>query len=155
MARSKREWQDTILKPSTKKLPQRQERFETSSQAEIEAVYTPEDLPGFDYQESLGYPGEYPFTRGIQPTMYRSRLWTMRQYAGFGTAEESNKRYRFLLQQGRTGLSIAFDLPTQIGCDSDHPLAQGEIGKAGVPLSTLKDMEILFQEIPLEKVPSP
>ncbi len=152
MTRSKREWQDSVLKPSVKKFPERQPRFETSSQAEVEAVYAPEDLGSFDYETCLGYPGEYPFTRGIQPTMYRARHWTMRQYAGFASAEESNKRYLFLLQQGQTGLSIAFDLPTQIGYDSDHPLAQGEIGKVGVPISTLKDMEVLFQGIPLDKV---
>jgi len=152
VTRSKREWQDSVLKPSVKKFPERQPRFETSSQAEVEAVYAPEDLGSFDYETCLGYPGEYPFTRGIQPTMYRARHWTMRQYAGFASAEESNKRYLFLLQQGQTGLSIAFDLPTQIGYDSDHPLAQGEIGKVGVPISTLKDMEVLFQGIPLDKV---
>ncbi|MDO8473060.1 MAG: methylmalonyl-CoA mutase family protein [Dehalococcoidia bacterium] len=152
MTRSKRDWQESVLKPSLKKFPERQERFETSSQAEIDPVYTPEDLAGFDYQDSLGYPGEQPFTRGIQPTMYRGKLWTMRQYAGFASAEESNKRYRFLLQQGQTGLSIAFDLPTQIGYDSDHQLAKGEIGKVGVPISTLRDMEVLFQQIPLDKV---
>lgn len=152
MTRSKKEWQESNLKPSLKKFPERQERFETSSQVEIDQVYTPEDLPGFDYQSALGYPGEQPFTRGIQPTMYRGKLWTMRQYAGFASAEESNKRYRFLLQQGQTGLSIAFDLPTQIGYDSDHELSKGEIGKVGVPISTLRDMEVLFQQIPLDKV---
>lgn len=152
MTKSKKEWLESVLKPSVKKFPERQDRFETSSQAEIEPLYTPEDLAGFDYQTSLGYPGEFPFTRGIQPTMYRARHWTMRQYAGFASAEESNKRYRFLLQQGQTGLSIAFDLPTQIGYDSDHPLARGEIGKAGVPVVTLRDMEVLFQGIPLDKV---
>ncbi|MEW6034807.1 MAG: methylmalonyl-CoA mutase family protein, partial [Chloroflexota bacterium] len=149
---NKKEWQDNTLIPSVKKFPERQQRFETPSQAEVEALYTPDDLSDSDYNSSLGYPGEFPFTRGIQPTMYRARLWTMRQYAGFASAEESNKRYRFLLQQGQTGLSIAFDLPTQIGYDSDHPLAQGEIGKVGVPISTLKDMEVLFQDIPLDKV---
>ena len=152
MTRSKKEWLESVLKPSVKKFPERQERFETSSQTEVEPLYTPEDLAGFDYQTSLGYPGEFPFTRGIQPTMYRARHWTMRQYAGFASAEESNKRYRFLLQQGQTGLSIAFDLPTQIGYDSDHALARGEIGKVGVPVSTLNDLEVLFQGIPLDKV---
>ncbi|MBI2856910.1 MAG: methylmalonyl-CoA mutase family protein [Chloroflexi bacterium] len=152
MSTSKKEWQETVLAPSVKRFPERQERFETSSQAEIEPLYTSEDLPGFDYNTALGYPGEFPFTRGIQPTMYRARHWTMRQYAGFASAEESNKRYRYLLEQGQTGLSIAFDLPTQIGYDSDHPLAQGEIGKVGVPVSTLKDLEVLFQGIPLDKV---
>ena len=152
MTKSKKEWLESVLEPSVKKFPERQERFETSSQAEVEPLYTPEDLASFNYQTSLGYPGEFPFTRGIQPTMYRARHWTMRQYAGFASAEESNKRYRFLLQQGQTGLSIAFDLPTQIGYDSDHALARGEIGKVGVPVSTLNDLEVLFQGIPLDKV---
>ncbi|MCQ4720696.1 methylmalonyl-CoA mutase family protein, partial [Flavonifractor plautii] len=106
------------------------------------------------YEERLGYPGQYPFTRGIQPTMYRGRFWTMRQYAGFATAEESNKRYRYLLEQGQTGLSIAFDLPTQIGYDSDDPMAHGEVGKVGVAIDSLADMEVLFQGIPLDKVSS-
>jgi|GEM_PF-3312939 len=131
---SKKEWQENVLRPSIKKFPERQDRFETSSQAEVEALYTPEDLKDFEYNRSLGYPGGFPFTRGIQPTMYRGRLWTMRQYAGFASAEESNKRYRFLLEQGQTGLSIAFDLPTKIGYDSDHSRAHGEVGKVGVPI---------------------
>ena len=151
-SKSKQEWQDTTLAKSLQKAPERQERFEISSETEVETLYTPEDIAGRDYNELLGYPGEYPFTRGIQPTMYRGRLWTMRQYAGFASAEESNKRYRYLLEQGQTGLSIAFDLPTQIGYDSDHPLAQGEIGKVGVAIDTLRDMETLFQDIPLDKV---
>jgi methylmalonyl-CoA mutase N-terminal domain len=115
-------------------------------------LYTPLDLEGFDYERDLGVPGSYPFTRGVQPTMYRGRFWTMRQYAGFATAEESNKRYRYLLEQGQTGLSCAFDLPTQIGYDSDDPIAEGEIGKVGVAIDTLKDMEILFDQIDLGKV---
>ncbi len=115
-------------------------------------LYTPLDLEAFDYERDLGFPGEYPFTRGVQPTMYRGRFWTMRQYAGFATAEESNKRYRYLLEQGQTGLSCAFDLPTQIGYDSDDPIAEGEIGKVGVAIDTLKDMEILFDQIDLGKV---
>ncbi|MFQ5925068.1 MAG: methylmalonyl-CoA mutase, partial [Dehalococcoidia bacterium] len=129
-----------------------QERFEISSGTVVEPLYTPEDMEGLDHTEVIGYPGEYPFTRGIQPTMYRGRLWTMRQYSGFASAEESNRRYHFLLEQGQTGLSVAFDLPTQIGYDSDHPRAQGEIGKVGVAIDSLEDMEILFQEIPLDKV---
>ncbi len=149
---SKQEWLDTILAATLKKSAERQEKFETRSGINLSPVYTPEDLAGFDYNSALGYPGEYPFTRGIQPTMYRGRLWTMRQYAGFATAEESNRRYRYLLEQGQTGLSIAFDLPTQIGYDSNHPLAKGEVGKVGVAIDTLADMEILFREIPLEKV---
>jgi len=115
-------------------------------------VYTPLDAAHLDYMKGLGLPGEYPFTRGVQPTMYRGRLWTMRQYAGFGTAEDTNRRYRFLLDAGQTGLSVAFDLPTQIGYDSDHPLAQGEVGKVGVTIDSLKDMETLFDQIPLDKV---
>ncbi len=130
----------------------RKEKFLTSSGIEIKNVYSPEDLAGFDYSESLGKPGQYPFTRGIYPTMYRGKLWTMRQYAGFGTAEESNKRYRFLLSQGQTGLSVAFDLPTQIGLDSDNPLAQGEVGKVGVAIDSIQDMAILFECIPLDNI---
>ncbi|MBF8265124.1 MAG: Sbm, partial [Dehalococcoidia bacterium] len=133
--------------PTLKKAPQRQPAFTTSSGAELDAIYTPEDLTGIDYKQALGYPGEYPFTRGIQPNMYRGRLWTMRQYAGYASAKESNKRYKYLLEQGQTGLSVAFDLPTQIGYDSDHPLAQGEVGKVGVPVCTLQDMELLFKDI--------
>ncbi|MDD5647902.1 MAG: methylmalonyl-CoA mutase family protein [Dehalococcoidia bacterium] len=152
MNNSKKEWQDTTLAKALGSFPGRRDRFENSSGIDIDPLYTPEDLSGFDYQSALGYPGEYPFTRGIQPAMYRSRLWTMRQYAGFASAEESNKRYRYLLEQGQTGLSIAFDLPTQIGYDSDHPLAAGEVGKVGVAIDTLQDMETLFRDIPLNKV---
>jgi len=151
-SKSKKEWRDTTLDSVLKRFPERQERFEISSGTEVEPLYTPEDVEGLDYNEALGYPGEYPFTRGVQPTMYRGRLWTMRQYAGFADAEESNRRYRFLLEQGQTGLSIAFDLPTQIGYDSDHPRAEGEVGKVGVAIDTLKDVEVLFQGIPLDKV---
>lgn len=119
---------------------------------ELRDFYTPDDLGDFDSSRDLGRPGDPPFTRGIYPTMYRSRLWTMRQYAGFGTAEESNTRYRYLLSHGQTGLSVAFDLPTQLGLDSDHPLAQGEVGKVGVAVDSLRDMEILFKDIPLDRV---
>jgi methylmalonyl-CoA mutase N-terminal domain/subunit len=150
--RTKQEWRETTLAPALKRAAERQDKFETSSGAEIDTVYTPEDLPDFDYARDLGYPGEYPFTRGVQPNMYRGRIWTIRQYAGFGTAEETNQRYRYLLDQGQTGLSIAFDLPTQIGYDSDHPLARGEVGKVGVAIDSLRDMEILLQDIPLNKV---
>ncbi|MCQ2736025.1 MAG: methylmalonyl-CoA mutase family protein, partial [bacterium] len=115
-------------------------------------VYTPLDTEGINYEESLGFPGEYPYTRGVQPTMYRGRFWTMRQYAGFATAEESNKRYKYLLEQGQTGLSCAFDLPTQIGYDSDDPISEGEVGKAGVAIDSLRDMETLFDGIDLSKV---
>src|SRR5438874_8227864 len=111
--------------------------FETSSGRSVKGTYTPSDLDGFDYLDELGLPGEPPFTRGVQPTMYRGRFWTMRQYAGFGTAEESNRRYKFLLASGQTGLSVAFDLPTQMGRDPDHPLAQGEVGRTGVSICTL------------------
>ena len=152
-SRSKQEWRDTTLEKTLKRSPERQESFEISSGTEIDDLYAPADLEGLDYDGALGYPGEYPFTRGIQPNMYRGRLWTMRQYAGFADAEESNKRYRYLLEQGQTGLSIAFDLPTQIGYDSDHEMAIGEIGKVGVAIDTLADMEILFKEIPLDSLP--
>jgi methylmalonyl-CoA mutase N-terminal domain/subunit len=130
----------------------RKKRFSTSSGIPVSEVYTEKDLEDFEPSQSLGRPGEYPFTRGPYPDMYRGKLWTMRQYAGFGTAEESNERYRFLLSQGQTGLSVAFDLPSQIGLDSDHPQSQGEVGKVGVAIDTLKDMETLFADIPLEKV---
>jgi methylmalonyl-CoA mutase N-terminal domain/subunit len=150
--KTKQEWRETTLAPALKRAAERQEKFETSSGVEIDTVYTPEDLPDFDYVRDLGYPGEYPFTRGVQANMYRGRIWTIRQYAGFGTAEETNQRYRYLLEQGQTGLSIAFDLPTQIGYDSDHPLARGEVGKVGVAINSLRDMEILFQDIPLDTV---
>jgi len=150
--KTKQEWRETTLASALKRAAERQEKFETSSGLEIDTVYTPEDLVNFDYNRDLGYPGEYPFTRGVQANMYRGRMWTIRQYAGFGTAEETNQRYRYLLEQGQTGLSIAFDLPTQIGYDSDHPLAKGEVGKVGVAIDSLRDMEVLFQDIPLEEV---
>jgi methylmalonyl-CoA mutase N-terminal domain/subunit len=151
-SKNKQEWQKVIVAPTLKRHPERQEKFETGSGIDISPVYAPDDMSDFNYNAALGYPGEYPFTRGIQPNMYRGRLWTMRQYAGFGTAEESNKRYRYLLEQGLTGLSIAFQLPTQIGYDSDNPMAKGEVGKVGVAIDTLEDMEILFKDIPLDKV---
>ncbi|MBE3579644.1 MAG: methylmalonyl-CoA mutase family protein [Caldanaerobacter subterraneus] len=150
--KAKEEWEQDIVSKVLSKFPERREKFETSSGIEIKRLYTLLDLEKFDYNEKLGFPGEYPFTRGIQPTMYRGRFWTMRQYAGFATAEESNKRYKYLLEQGQTGLSVAFDLPTQIGYDSDHPLAEGEVGKVGVAIDSLQDMEILFDGIPLDKV---
>jgi methylmalonyl-CoA mutase N-terminal domain/subunit len=151
-SKGKREWQENTLSPIIKRASERQEKYETRSGVDVSAVYTPDDIPDFNYQTSLGYPGEYPFTRGIQPNMYRGRLWTMRQYAGFGTAEDTNKRFRYLLEQGLTGLSIAFQLPTQIGLDSDNPLSLGEVGKVGVAIDTLADMEILFKDIPLDEV---
>ena len=139
-------------KPKSGTLPERKTRFTTLSGLPLERLYTGESLPGWNARESLGFPGEFPYTRGIYPTMYRGRFWTMRQYAGFGSAVESNERYRYLLGKGQMGLSVAFDLPTQIGMDSDHPLALGEVGKVGVAIDSLEDMEILFDEIPLERV---
>lgn len=133
------------------KLPEKGE-YSTSSEVIVDRVYTPDDLEDFDYLRDLGFPGEYPLVRGVYPTMYRARLWTMRQYAGFGTAEQTNQRFKYLLGHGQTGLSVAFDFPTQIGYDSDHPLALGEVGKVGVSVSTLKDMETLFNGIPMDKV---
>ncbi len=150
MSRAKQAWEDKVNK-ATGKYPERKE-FKLDSGLEVKTVYDPLNMEGFDYLEQLNWPGEYPFTRGIQPTMYRGRLWTMRQYAGFGSAEETNERFRYLLDQGQTGLSVAFDLPTQIGYDSDHPLARGEVGKVGVAVDSLADMEILMDEIPLEQV---
>lgn len=152
MSKSKQEWQETTLASVLKRHPERKEGFETTSGIEIDPVYTPEDLPNFEYASQLGYPGEHPYTRGVQPNMYRGRLWTVRQYAGFGTAEDTNQRFKKLLTEGQTGLSVAFHLPTQIGYDSDHPLARGEVGKVGVAIDSLRDMEILFQDIPLDKV---
>ncbi len=145
-------WEDSVLKKALSRSPERKERFETTSGIEIKRVYTSEDTQDCDYQETLDFPGQYPFTRGVQPTMYRGRFWTMRQYAGFGTAEESNQRYRYLLEQGQTGLSVAFDLPTQMGRDSDHAMAAGEVGRAGVAIDSLADMETLLGGIPLDKV---
>ncbi|NIP67198.1 methylmalonyl-CoA mutase [Candidatus Bathyarchaeota archaeon] len=145
-------WEERVLSKFLAKLPERKEKFTTASSIPVDRVYTPLHIEDLDYTTDLAFPGEYPFTRGVYPTMYRARLWTMRQYAGFGTAEETNARFKYLLNQGQTGLSVAFDLPTQIGLDCDHPLSQGEVGKAGVSVSTLKDMEILFDGIPLEKV---
>jgi methylmalonyl-CoA mutase N-terminal domain/subunit len=141
---------DTKLKSSVP--AERKERFTTLSGLPLERLYTEEHLAGSDPESALGYPGEFPYTRGIYPTMYRGRFWTMRQYAGFGTAVESNRRYRYLLSKGQAGLSVAFDLPTQIGMDSDHPLALGEVGKVGVAIDSLEDMETLFDGIPLERV---
>ena len=145
----KKRWEEQSLNPILQKYPERKKQFLTSSDFPLPVLSTPVET---DYLETLGFPGEYPFTRGIQPTMYRGRLWTMRQYAGFASAEESNERYRYLLQQGQTGLSIAFDLPTQIGYDADDPIAFGEVGKVGVSVSSVQDMQTLFKEIPLDKV---
>src|SRR5512138_1125275 len=139
-------WEEKTLRPVTDKFPERKKDFTTSSGNPMPRVGIPRDC---HYIDNLGFPGEYPFTRGIQPTMYRGRFWTMRQYAGFATAEESNRRYRYLLEQGQTGLSVAFDLPTQMGRDSDHVLAAGEVGRAGVAIDSLADMETLLSGIPL------
>ncbi len=138
------------FKENYKKEKERKDKFTTPSKREIKEIYTPFDIEKIDYDFEIGYPGEFPFTRGIYPTMYRGRLWTMRQYSGFSTPEESNKRYKFLLEKGQTGLSIAFDLPTQIGYDSDSPISKGEVGKVGVAIDSLRDMEILFDGIPLK-----
>ncbi|MBA4603328.1 acyl-CoA mutase large subunit family protein [Thermoactinomyces mirandus] len=152
VAEAKNKWETGTLQKTIGKYPERHSDFMTVSGSPVERLYTPQDIEELDYLEDLGFPGEYPYTRGVQPTMYRGRLWTMRQYAGFGTAVESNQRYKYLLSQGQTGLSVAFDLPTQIGYDSDHPMAEGEVGKVGVAVSSLGDMEVLFDEIPLGKV---
>ena len=155
MSTSKREWQEGTYQEAKERSPERDAAFETSSGKPVEPLYTPEDVSdngGFDYEGKLGYPGAYPYTRGIQPTMYRGRFWTMRQYAGFGTAEESNERYKYLLSQGQTGLSVAFDLPTQIGYDADDSMAASEVGKVGVSICSIRDMETLFDGISLDKV---
>ena len=145
-------WRASTRAQAIASTPERRARFETSSGVEIADLYTPADVAGLDEERDLGRPGEYPFTRGVQPTMYRGRLWTMRQYAGFATAAETNERFRYLLAQGQTGLSVAFDLPTQMGYDSDAPAAEGEVGRVGVPVSSLADMEALFAGIPLGEV---
>ncbi|MBI5727765.1 MAG: methylmalonyl-CoA mutase family protein, partial [Ignavibacteriales bacterium] len=145
-------WDEKIYKKSVAKAPEWKKEFTTASFTPVKPLYTSNDIKQEESIERLGFPGEYPFTRGVQPTMYRGRLWTMRQYAGFGNAKESNERYRYLLGQGQMGLSVAFDLPTQIGYDSDDPIAYGEVGKVGVAIDTLADMEILFNQIPLDKV---
>ncbi|MDP7578602.1 MAG: methylmalonyl-CoA mutase family protein [SAR202 cluster bacterium] len=151
-SKNKKEWLDKTVRPVEKRFPGRHKVFDTRSGIQTEVSYTPEDLRDFDYSKKLSYPGEFPYTRGIQPNMYRGRLWTMRQYSGFASPEESNRRYRFLLDQGQNGLSVAFDLPTQVGYDSDHEMALGEVGKAGVPVASLADMEMLFDGIPLGDV---
>jgi methylmalonyl-CoA mutase N-terminal domain/subunit len=146
------EWQENNLQGNLERMPERQEKFITTSSEPVERLYSPLDIPELDYLADLGLPGEYPYTRGVHPTLYRSRLWTMRMFAGFGTAEETNARFKYLLEQGQTGLSIAFDLPTLMGLDTDAPEALGEFGKCGVAVSSLRDMEILLDGIPLDKV---
>ncbi|MCX5867297.1 MAG: methylmalonyl-CoA mutase family protein [Proteobacteria bacterium] len=152
LKKSYQDWEEKTLKKSLGKAPERKPKFTTGSGLEYQRVYTPLDIEGEDYVRDLAFPSKFPFTRGVQPTMYRGRAWTMRQYSGFGTAKETNERFRFLLKEGQTGLSIAFDLPTQMGYDSDHALAKGEVGKVGVAIDSLADMEVLFDQIPMDKV---
>ncbi len=152
IAARRKKWQDGAMGPSLRKSQQRLKRFSTVSDEEIDLLYTPDSLSNFEYEEDLGNPGQYPYTRGVQPTMYRGRLWTMRQFAGFGSAADTNARFKFLFSQGQTGLSTAFHFPTLMGYDSDSPRARGEVGMCGVAVDSLKDMEILFDGIPLDKV---
>ncbi len=148
----KEEWEKTTLQKSISRFPERQEEFVTTSSAPVERLYTPDDVADLDYERDIGFPGEFPFTRGVHATMYRGKLWTMRMFAGFGTAEETNARFKYLLSQGETGLSIAFDMPTLYGLDTDDPRAVGEFGKCGVAVSSLKDMEVLMDGIPMDKI---
>ncbi|MGO9602702.1 MAG: methylmalonyl-CoA mutase [Candidatus Binataceae bacterium] len=152
IANARKSWEERKLAPALKRGAERKKQFKTTSEIEIKRTYDPTDLNGFDFNRDLGFPGDYPFTRGVQPTMYRGRYWTMRQYAGFGTAEESNRRYRYLFDQGQTGLSVAFDLPTQMGRDADHALASGEVGRVGVSICSIADMETLLDGLPLDKI---
>src|SRR5256712_11467049 len=152
LRQARRQWEATTLRESLEQQPERTPRFSTLSDLEIARVYAPDDLPALDPARDLGLPGEYPFTRGIHPTMYRRRLWTMRQFAGFGSPEDSNRRFHYLLEHGQTGLSVAFDMPTLMGYDSDHARAQGEVGREGVAGDTLEDMEILFRGLPLDRI---
>ncbi len=152
IAALKRAWEEETLRKTLLRAPERKAQFATTSGIPLERVYTPLDVADQQFERDLGFPGEYPFVRGVQPTMYRGRLWTMRQYAGFGAAEETNRRFQYLLQQGQTGLSVAFDLPTQMGYDSDHSMVTGEVGKVGVAIDSLADMEVLLQGLPLDRV---
>ncbi|PID76168.1 MAG: methylmalonyl-CoA mutase, partial [Deltaproteobacteria bacterium] len=149
---SRKKWERDILENALSRFGERQEVFTSVSGTPINRLYTPEDYFEKDYLTDLGFPGSYPYTRGVQPTMYRGRFWTMRQYAGFGSAVATNTRYRYLMEKGQTGLSVAFDLPTQAGYDSDHPLSMGEVGKVGVAIDSIDDMRVLFNGIPLDKV---
>ena len=149
---ARREWEERTLKPSLARAAERPGPFADSSGAPVERLHTPADTAAVDYARDLGFPGEFPYTRGVQPTMYRGRLWTMRQYAGFGSATETNQRFRYLLEQGQSGLSVAFDLPTQMGYDADHEVARSEVGKVGVAISSVEDMAALFEAIPLDRV---
>jgi methylmalonyl-CoA mutase N-terminal domain/subunit len=153
MSDSQRRWEEQVLRPALGKPGSvRRDRFQTDAEIPLPDVFGPASVADLDFDRDLGWPGEYPFTRGVQPTMYRGRHWTMRQYAGFGTAAESNRRYRYLLEQGQTGLSVAFDLPTQMGRDSDHPMAHGEVGRTGVAIGSLEDMRVLLDGLPLDRV---
>src|SRR2546428_2128834 len=152
LRQARRQWEATTLRGSLEQQPERAPRFSTLSDMEIARLYATDDLPAFDPARNLGSPGEYPFTRGIHPTMYRGRLWTMRQFAGFGSPEDSNRRFHYLLEHGQTGLSVAFDMPTLMGYDSDHARAQGEVGREGVAVDTLEDIEILFRGLPLDRI---
>jgi methylmalonyl-CoA mutase N-terminal domain/subunit len=147
----KRQWERNLLKPHISQHPE-SEDFVTLSGIPIKPLYTPLDIEHREYENDLGFPGEYPFTRGVIPTMFRSRLWIMGQFAGYGSAKEANKRYRYLIEQGQNGFGIAFDLPSQLGYDSDHPLAAGQVGQVGVAVCTLEDMEILLEGTPLDQV---
>ena len=149
---ARKAWEEETLAPTLERAKERVPEFTTPSGLPVKRLYTPEDAEDRDYLEAVGFPGQYPYTRGIYPTMYRGQFWTMRQYAGIGTAKESNERFRYLLKEGQTGLSVAFDLPTQMGLDSDHPLAAGEVGQVGVAIDSLRDMEVLFDGIPLDRV---
>ena len=149
---AEREWEERTLEPALKRSPETKNSFTTVSLAPVDRLYTPNSVPGFDYETDLGFPGEPPYTRGIHATGYRGKLWTMRQFAGFGSAFDTNQRFKYLLEHGQTGLSVAFDLPTLMGYDSDHPFSEGEVGKCGVAISSLADMEVLFDGIPLENV---
>ena len=149
---SEREWEERTLNPTLKRMPESKSEFTTVSLAPVERLYTPNSIPDFDYESQLGFPGEPPYTRGIHATGYRGKLWTMRQFAGFGSAFDTNQRFKYLLDHGQTGLSVAFDLPTLMGYDSDHPVSEGEVGKCGVAISSLADMEVLFDGIPIEQV---
>ncbi len=148
----RKEWETTCYEPLKAKIPEREEKFQNLSWNDIGPLYTPADVKDHDYFEKIGFPGEFPYLRGVHSTLHRSRLWTMRQFAGFGTAEETNLRYKYLLEHGETGLSVAFDYPTLYGYDTDHPLSRGEFGKCGVAISSLKDMELLFKDIPVDKI---
>src|SRR4026208_310803 len=145
-------WEEDTLKPALNKHPERKKSFQSVSLDEVERIYTPADVADVDFSEDVSFPGEFPYTRGIHPTGYRGKLWTMRQFAGFSTPEETNARFKYLLAQGQTGLSVAYDLPTLMGYDADSPLSEGEVGKCGVAVSSLADMEVLFDGIPLEDV---